>query len=311
MEELLSVRNVLVKAIAYITALSLLAACSAFVPSAPPTLSNPVSVPTSMSLPSATVIPTAAPSSTATAIPTNTSLPPATPAGTRTALPLSAPTIIAALGKEWNYVVLGDSSSWGFPKFYAQRMEQDLGIKVRIVDRTIGGLSSGTLLKLIRSDDSFKRDLSRAQVITVYANAGDQIGSAFVGRGTFDCSGEAVARYQSDVDAILAEILSFRAGQPTIIRTFYAYVPIYAQWKEWGKYEEYKRCWETLNRAVEEVAVERQVLFARVYEALNGPTHDEDPAAKGYFYDWAHTNELGSQVMAEAFWKLGYGYLVP
>jgi lysophospholipase L1-like esterase len=225
---------------------------------------------------------------------------------------MSAPTVIAASGKEWDYIVLGDSSSWGFPKFYAEHIEQDLGVKVKIVNRTSGGLSSSKLLGLVRLNEDYRHDISQAEVITIYANPGDYIGWGIVlGSDAYDCSDKAIARYKADMDAIIAEIIALRKEQPTIIRTYNSYVPIYKRWKEWGKYEEYKRCWEALDRAVEEVSAARKIPFARVYDAFNGPTHDEDPSDKGYFYDGMHTNELGSKVMAEAFWKLGYEYIVP
>ena len=38
--------------------------------------------------------------------------------------------------KEWDYVVLGDSSAWGFPKYYAAYIEEDLGVKVTVHDMT-------------------------------------------------------------------------------------------------------------------------------------------------------------------------------
>ena len=36
--------------------------------------------------------------------------------------------------KEWNLVVLGDSTSWGFGQYYAAAIESDMGVKVTVND---------------------------------------------------------------------------------------------------------------------------------------------------------------------------------
>ena len=47
--------------------------------------------------------------------------------------------LLVSCGKEeWDYVVLGDSSAWGFPEYYAAHIEEDLGVKVTVHDWTVG-----------------------------------------------------------------------------------------------------------------------------------------------------------------------------
>lgn len=216
--------------------------------------------------------------------------------------------------KEWDYVVLGDSSAWGFSKYYAAHIEEDLGVKVTVHDRTVGGLSSGQLLRLLRKDVwELRETISEAEVVTFIANPADHIGWRIAtGKGKHDCSPEALAGYKADLDDIIAEIFSLRSGSPTIVRAMDSYVPIYSDWKEWGEYEENKRCWEALVKTIHQAAAEHKIPVARVYDAFNGPDHDEDPKDKGYIGDdGKHTNEKGQKVIADLFRKLGYKTIVP
>jgi hypothetical protein len=215
--------------------------------------------------------------------------------------------------KEWSYVVLGDSSAWGFPKYYAEHIEADLGIKVTVHDRTVGGLSSGQLLSMLRNDQELRSAISDAEVVTFIANPGDHIGWHIItGEGRHDCSAEALVAYKKDMGEIIEEIFSLRKGQSTIIRAMDFYVPIHGEWKQRGEYEENKRCWDALNETVHQIAAEHNIPVACVYDALNGPDHNEDPRDKGYIGDdGIHTNEAGQRVIADLFRRLGYEPIIP
>ncbi len=228
----------------------------------------------------------------------------------------AAPTIIAALGsKEWHLVVLGDSEFAGFHYAYVDHLKRDLGIRVKAQNRWEGGLTSGQLLKRLRDDQDVRSDLSEAEVIVFGANPADHIGWRFVtnvASDTYDCSPKALAGYKADLDSITAEILALRKGKPTLIRTMEFYNPILALWKEWGTYEEYRRCWTAFNQAIQQSAAEHKIPVARVYDAFNGPNHDQDPKDKGYIgADGEHTSTAGDQAIADLFWKLGYEYQIP
>ena len=82
--------------------------------------------------------------------------------------------------------------------------------------------------------------------------------------------------------------------------------------EEWGKYDAYKSCWETINETIHQTAEEHNIPVAEVYTVFNGPTHDEDPMGKGYLRpDGEHPSETGAKVIAEAFRKLGYDPIIP
>lgn len=218
-------------------------------------------------------------------------------------------------GEAWNYVVLGDSSSWGFPKFYVQSIEADLGVKVRLIDWTSGGLTSRNVLDNLRNNQKQRQDVSNAQIVTFYGNPVHIVSMSMAGASTnrsmYDCSARAVEQYKSELSGIADEIFILRKGQPTIIRTYTRFTPFYASWKEQGMFDEYRRCAAALDEAIMQVGREHGVLVADTGLALNGPNHDQDPNDKGYLIDGIHENEVGAQIVAEVFRKLGYAAVIP
>jgi len=49
-----------------------------------------------------------------------------------------------------------------------------------------------------------------------------------------------------------------------------------------------------------------------VYDAFNGPNHDEDPREKGYIGpDGRHASKAGQKVIAALMQKLGYKPVTP
>jgi hypothetical protein len=239
--------------------------------------------------------------------PTARAASPAAAPAARSPVPMPTP----AQGTSWSYVALGDSSSWGFPQYYAEAMEKDLGIKVQRLTRTVSGQTSAQLLKYLRETPSLRQEVSHAQVVTFYGNPLHLIGMRITGSASdpFDCSPQTVAAYKAEIGAIADEIMALRKGQPTIIRTYTRFMPFYRLWTEQGT--EYRRCIAALDAAIMEVGNERGILVADVGLAINGPNRDQDPNDKGLLYDGVHENSEGSKVVAEVFEKLGYGGIIP
>jgi len=246
-------------------------------------------------------------------IPTDTILPAThtpthTPAKTSTVTPTEEP-------EEWTYVVLGDSTSWGFPDFYAKYIESDLGINVTVLNRSRSDLSSGRLLEMIREDQELRSEIENATVISYTANPTDHIGLRLSsGYGKHDCSDEALEGYKADLEEIVSEIFALRQGSPTIIRAMDLYCPTYGRWekREDGMFDEYRRCFDAVNDVIRQVAEENNIPLANVYDVFNGINHDEDPVEKGYILsDGEHTNRTGSQVIADVFRELGYEFITP
>jgi hypothetical protein len=238
--------------------------------------------------------------------------------------------------KEWDYVVFGDATTWGFPKYYASYMEKDLGVKVTIHNKTVDANSVFDILRVLRKDESLRKLVSEAEVVTLIGNPnlsqGDTLeslekyiewneqpswykdcgmrGGSY--RSPGDCSPETFESYIENIKGIIEEILSLRNGMPTIIRVMDYYMPIYSEWKNHGIEKECTCCWENWNNAIHQAAAAYNVPVARVYDAFNGPNHDEDPREKGYIGDdGEHTTETGQKVIADLMRELGYDPVNP
>ena len=186
-----------------------------------------------------------------------------------TPVPAAAPKIEA---KEWNLVVLGGSKSWGVGKLYAADIEADRSVKVTLHDLTREVDSTSQMLDDLRTFDVYRKTIKDAEVITFEASALDYTGVGFFEEGSrFDCPPNAMASYKADLDAIIAEIFALRKGKPTLIRAMDLYSSSNGDWKKWGKYEEYKRCWEAMSVTIHQVAAEKKIPVAEVYTAFNQP----------------------------------------
>jgi hypothetical protein len=198
-------------------------------------------------------------------------------------------------------------------KLYAADIEADENVKVTLHDLTREVDSTTQMLDDLRNFEVYQEAVKDAEVIIFEASALDYTGTGFFEEGSsFECSPNAMDSYKADLDAIIAEIFALRKGKPTLIRAMDLYSSGNGDWKKWGKYEEYKHCWEVMSTTIHQVAAEHQIPVAEVYAAFNGPSHDEEPMGKGYLQaDGEHPSETGAQVIAEAFRKLGYVPVVP
>lgn len=245
-------------------------------------------------------------------VPTSSPVPP-------TPVPTTAPTAaLAKDGEEWDYVAIGDNDTWGFFKEYAAYLEADLGAKVTIHDWHMGGQTSVSLLTKLRKNQALRQALSEAEVVTFTAKPVDRIGYQCMNEDMagLDCSPEALAAFEEDNKAIIAEIMSLRTGSETIIRTMDLYMPFYDLWREKGIYDECWSCWEAVNESIHRVAAEHGIPIAPVYDAFNGPGHDEDPQDMvGYVFTedpfMGNIDEKGRTVIAGLFRELGYEPMVP
>ena len=218
-------------------------------------------------------------------------------------------------GEVLHWVVFGDGLSRSHGEYYARQIETDLGVKVELDDLSMPWLSSGQLLNDLRDGSGsrfgVKRAVQQANVVVFFATATDHIGDHIYVRGAgsekYDCSSQALAAYKADLNAIIAEILTLRKGQPTIIRAMDSYNLLFSIWKNLGMYDEYKRCWDALNATIHQAAAAHKIPVAEVYAAFNGLNHDQDPKDKGYLgADDIHTNEAGDKAIVDVLRKLGY-----
>ncbi len=217
--------------------------------------------------------------------------------------------------KEWDLVILGSSQAWFFGEYYSIYIEEDLGVKVTVHDETVGSQTAYGLLKKLRELKRLRELVSEAEIVTFQGSPTQSISETH----PFDydcvfgwefyvvnCSLITFEKYIADLEAIIEEILLLRDGSPTIIRVMDYYCPTYSQFKEQGIYEECRQCWENTNIAIHQAAIAHNIPVASLYDAFNGPNHDEDPRDKGYLLLDGHTNEEGQKVIARLFRELGY-----
>jgi hypothetical protein len=218
--------------------------------------------------------------------------------------------------RKWDIVIFGDSSAWGFGVYYAAYIEEDLGVKVTVHERAVGEQTAFGLLGKLRDDEELRELVSEAEVVTFIGNPKESKSETnpwdyrcaeAAGYHVINCSLVTFEKYIADIEAIIEEILSLRDGSPTIIRAMDCYSPNVRWHKEYGVYEECKQCIENTNIAIHQAATAHNIPVARVYDAFNGPNHDEDPIDKGYLCpDGIHTSEEGKKIIAKLFHELGY-----
>lgn len=72
--------------------------------------------------------------------------------------------------EEWDLVIFGDSTAWGFGKYYAAYIEEDLGIKVTVHDKTYPRQTAFGILKKLHDDEELRELVSGAEVVTFIGN---------------------------------------------------------------------------------------------------------------------------------------------
>jgi len=214
---------------------------------------------------------------------------------------------------EWLHVALGDSEAFccgarSYPQYYDEYIEQDLNVKVKLRNLSIGDQTTGELLLMLGQEDV--RNLIReAQIVTLVIMMDDIYPCR---EGDTACIDEKLTIAKVNYIAIIEEILSLTRSGETIIRTQTFDNPFVNKWKEQGIFEERKLTIFRLNQQIIDVANLYNIPVARVDLDFNGPNGDQDPGDKGYIAgDGMHNNDAGVRRMAELLRELGYGPLVP
>ena len=253
---------------------------------------------------------------------TPTPIPPTTlPAAsaTPTPVPLTAPTVIAERGDtKWEYMAMGDSITFGFMPLYKEYLEQDLGVKIIVHDWAREDQSSSAMLFALRNKRLLRQHLQEADVVTfnvplkVFENpvlTYMQDPAACGGADQQDCLREALAAYQADVDAIIAEIVALRSPSEALIRTMDQHIYLVKEMKSRGAFDVIRTYWEGADQYLVKVAGEHHIPVAREHDAFMGAAGDEDPVEKGYMRgDAMHPSDEGAHLIADLFRELGYAY---
>jgi lysophospholipase L1-like esterase len=238
---------------------------------------------------------------------------------------LAAPT-------SWDYVALGDSLATGYGAFkgyvprYEAHIETDTGVAVTRTNLGQNGWTSSQLLSALRNDPTFRRATREAEIVTWNIGGNDlRAARKSYKNGTCggpdnqDCLQAAVAKLETNWDAITAEVLELRSTRPTIVRTMDIYNPyvrtdiVSNTWPYDGRmsdmndFEVFKIYFGQVNSHIATTSNTKGVSYAQVYLAFNGTNGDEDPKSKGYLsFDGIHPNNTGHRIIADELRKLGY-----
>ena len=259
---------------------------------------------------------------TATPLPptkTPTSVPPTLTLTPVPATPTAAPTRV-----QWTYAALGAddvSRRPGYPDFYTEHIEEDLGVEVKVSRLGEGNDPSSSILTRLqwREDPrgrSWPEVVSAADVVTLRIGANDVAWLLINKHGTGECGGEddldcvreAVETFKANYDAILTELLEL-CKPGAIIRTMTLH---YESLAKWGFDGDVKPFLEPMNDYIIQAAAEHNIPVALAHVAFHGPDGDQDPAAMGYVTaDGKHLSELGATVVSDLLQELGYESTCP
>src|SRR5215212_1445614 len=132
----------------------------------------------------------------------------------------------------WDYVALGDSlaagvgAHRGYVDRYAHYVRIDTGASVDVVNLGQSGQTSSQLLDALSNDQSIRRKLRAAEIITFNIGIND-LGVAGEAYRNGNCGGEdnqqclraAVGKIKGNWDAIISELLELRSTDKALIRT--------------------------------------------------------------------------------------------
>jgi lysophospholipase L1-like esterase len=232
----------------------------------------------------------------------------------------------------WDYVALGDSLATGFGAFtgyvprYDAYIETDTRVAVTRTNLGQNGWTSSQLLSALRNDPTFRRATREAEIVTWNIGGNDlRAARKSYKNGTCggpdnqDCLQAAVAKLETNWDAITAEVLELRSTRPTIVRTMDIYNPyvrtdiVSNTWPYDGRmgdmndFEVFKIYFGQVNSHIATTSNTKGVPYAQVYLAFNGTNGDEDPKSKGNLsFDGIHPNNTGHRIIADELRKLGY-----
>jgi dienelactone hydrolase len=222
----------------------------------------------------------------------------------------SATSLPATSTEPWDLLYISDSSGWEVGEVYAELAADELGVEVRLIDWRVGGLSMLEAIRMIADDPQTVAD---AEIIVLWANP--------IGAGIPDSSNcvrtphvpptEALtvddwAPFGALFEQAFADIWAARDGVPVVLRATDLYVPILAEWEEFGATEVCTTTFETMSDAIRLAAESSGATMVSAFDALNGPNHDIDFAQAGYLSDDMHLNAAGGAVVAEALAAEGF-----
>jgi uncharacterized protein YukE len=217
----------------------------------------------------------------------------------------------------WDYVALGFclEQDEAYVDYYADYVEEDLMVRVRLHDRRVVGFRCSEFLSQLREDQELRDLIREAEIITMGGIDGfwpDDLDDAYRENDT-ERAMEILPSVKADIDAILDEILTLRSVNNTIIRINNCYNGGIDEQKDAGTFHITKLLIDDLYGHIVAASLERNIPAVMTYQALNGPDGEEMPPEEfqttvgGFTY----LSKAGHAFVAGLYRELGYDPLGP
>lgn len=226
---------------------------------------------------------------------------------------------VVTIGDSIPYAQYDCNDCASFTTLYADALEEDLSMSVdRLNLSTHDGLVGAVLLERVQTNESYRTALAEADVVVISIGGNDTPWNSLTDpcdgdNGdiqnwtlyTGDCVTELAARHGDELDAILAEIDTLRAGNPTAIRVIVGY----NDWIGWDQAppEAIEPSIEVLDAfSVEtcQAAEAHDALCVDVYHSFNG-ADGRGAAGDLLAGDYTHPSALGHERIAELLLAAG------
>jgi lysophospholipase L1-like esterase len=248
----------------------------------------------------------------------------------------------------WTYLALGDSNVYGpaeacgdcttYPHLLADRITTELGIPVSLIDGSQwNSLTSRRLLEEIQQDSwgeswelprdpavSPREAIAAADLITITVAANDQpwFQDPDPCTGTYDqaCIDRIVDPYRTNLDGILREISTIRAGKPTAVRVTTIYndmIPGPGIDPSWYYSPDFLAesatgaalLLDALNAAITEAAEANGATVVDMHAVAHGPAGTAAIPAGWFSAEYGDLNQAGQDAFAAEIMRLGFAPL--
>lgn len=247
--------------------------------------------------------------------------------------------------KEWDLLIVSDSSNWGVGQYYAKLIEADMNVKVNLHDCWVGGLPILQTLQSLQSggrwssyigDKSCQKPLidlvKEAEVMVLFGNGlgadypmgfddcvkGDYIFqfqyylpdyAAYKNKLLASCNQDGWSTYKTNLGLVIDEIYKIREGRPIILRMTDFYNPAHSKFLTYNIDDVCTACLASFAEAIREVAAEHGVPVADTMLGFNGKDYMADPVEAGYIRsDGEHPSDTGAQFIAKLLQQTGYTF---
>jgi lysophospholipase L1-like esterase len=208
-----------------------------------------------------------------------------------------------------------------YAEIYAEYVEQDLGVAVRVHHWARNGQRASELLTALQEDQELRDDIREAEVITIWTGFNDVAPAIGVKPGggvcgpwqelDLDCVGERVAGLNASIDAIIAELLDLCDPDETLILFADVGNPLAEQWREMGLLDELKGpVMEEWIGHIADACEETGISVVHTYRVLNGAEGGGGVGPELMQDDGLHLNSAGHGLLADLHRQVGYGPLM-